>query len=403
MASRDARGHWVGRGGLPWSVAAGFLLVAFAVLMRPAVQPGIVPAQPPDGLDYVYGAAGLLHGRYLVEWDGLPRIPRYPPGMSVLLLPVVAAGGVEATGWLPYAAVLVVAGVAVLLAAKLGGARAAALAVAVLLGTRLALVFTTTVLSDLPAAALGMCVAALLALRRRPAAALLAGLIAGGDVWVRYSSLVLLPAGLAALSTLHSWPARCRVAAWFVVGAALPLLCLALWQWAAFGSPLLTSYDAYFRIHPELLPGPTFSLRYILERPPMMDLPHDGGLPWRWPNAAAYPLQLAGLDSFLLVPGMGIAGALWLLRTVRRTDAAGAFARFGTAAIAATLALYLPYFYQSARFLTLPAALLGTASAVGAAEILARRLGASGRAGARVGGAPGRPASRVSPPTRSGG
>ena len=89
----------------------------YAFLARPLPRDHGIPGLNywPDSPDYIYGAVALLHGHYLVTWDralpaipgfvwGLaPHVPRYPPGMSALLVPMVALGGVTAAVWVPMA------------------------------------------------------------------------------------------------------------------------------------------------------------------------------------------------------------------------------------------------------------------------------------------------------------
>src|SRR5688500_17702547 len=111
------------------AVVTGVLLVAFAVFAWPVITPGIVPGAHPDSYDYAYGALALLQGEYVVAWDGPPRLPIYPPGFSVLLMPAVALGGVEASVWVPFLAGLALGVMAAVLAMRLSRPIAAPLAV----------------------------------------------------------------------------------------------------------------------------------------------------------------------------------------------------------------------------------------------------------------------------------
>lgn len=58
----------------------------------------------PDAFDYAYGAEALLHGTHTVIWPGAgEHVPQYPPGMSLLLTPLVALRGTQYalySGWL---------------------------------------------------------------------------------------------------------------------------------------------------------------------------------------------------------------------------------------------------------------------------------------------------------------
>ncbi len=122
------------------------LLCAFAVLALPTTASHPIRGLNywPDSVDYIYGAVALLHGTYMVSWDGLapvspwglePHLPRYTPGMSVLLIPIVAVAGVAQAVWVPYVMGLVLGGLVAGIAARLSGPAAAPLAVIVVLGT----------------------------------------------------------------------------------------------------------------------------------------------------------------------------------------------------------------------------------------------------------------------------
>src|SRR5262249_50272344 len=130
------------------------LIGAFALLVRPNAGPGEVHGPPPDSFDYAFGAVSLLHGQYVVDWDGTPHIPRYPPGFSLILAPAVAVGGVAAANWVPYAAAIVVGVLSATLAARLGGPLAAPLAALTTLYALGPAVLSRAVMSELPTAAL---------------------------------------------------------------------------------------------------------------------------------------------------------------------------------------------------------------------------------------------------------
>ena len=88
------------------------------------------------------------------------------------------------------------------------------------------------------AASLGFGAYAILTRRPlRPVAALLGGLLAGAAVMVEYP----LGAVFIGLAILVAVTER-RSVIWYLVGAAPPLLALAAYDWAAFGSPLTSPY-----------------------------------------------------------------------------------------------------------------------------------------------------------------
>jgi hypothetical protein len=357
------------------------LLAVYAVRTRPGtlavdsiLQPGNIPGPAPDSGDYAYGALALLHGRYVVDWDGPPRVPRYSPGFPILLLPAVATGGVGAADRVPAAAGLLLGGVVVLLAWRLAGPVAAPLAVVLVLFPQGPIYLARLVMSDLPAVTLAVLEVALLALGHGPLAWAAAGVLGGALGWVRPANVLLLLAGLAGLTACA---APRRAAAWYALGAAPLLLLLGAWQQATFGSPLRTGYQAgAWAPGGSADLGAFFSLRYVLGPPAMYGhwslggALQDRGLP----NGLCYPLQLLGLDGFLLFPGVAFLGLVALARYARRPGSLGVLGRFGLAALVLSLVTYLPYFYQSGRFLMLPAALLGLGAAVLLVEVAAVQL-----------------------------
>ncbi|MBI4492602.1 MAG: hypothetical protein HY690_07405 [Chloroflexi bacterium] len=356
------------------AVLVAALLAIYAVAARPIeLPPGEVPGA--DGANYAYGALSLLQGQYLVERRGVPQMPRQSPGLSILLMPFVALGGVDSAVWLSYGAGLALGIAAALVAARLGGPLAAPLAVATVLFAAAPVHFARLVMSDLPSATLAMLEVALLALGSGRVTAVGAGLLAGALVWVRPAAALLVLAGLAGATAARDWRAR---AAWYLVGAAPLLALLGAWQLVAFGSPLTTTYQAAgFALAGAEADRTFFSLQYVVGPPWGADGPSLGGSAEAWglPSIVLYPLQLVGADAFLSLPGVGLLGLVGLLRFWGREGAPGVVGRFGLVAIAATLVVYVPFFYQSARFLMLPASLLG----VVAAALLARGVAGLGQ------------------------
>lgn len=171
------------------------------------------------------------------------------PGLSVAAIPAYgierAAGGTVSPWrgrWSRWLVRLLVNGPLLALAALLVGRRAERLvpgsgpllAVALSLGTILG-ALASILFSHVGAAALGF--AAFAAAPRDARRPVLAGLLAGAAVLVEYqSAVVLLVVGaLVALGGL-------RRLGWYVAGAVPPLLGLAAYDWAAFGSPFHLSY-----------------------------------------------------------------------------------------------------------------------------------------------------------------
>jgi len=352
------------------------VIAFFAVLTRPQVTAGPLPGGvEPDSYDYAYGAQSLLGGRYVVDWDGgAPRVPRYPPGFSILLVPAVRLGGVNAAVWVPYLMALLLGALGAILVTTLSRPVAAPLAAVLLLFTPATADFARLVMSDLPAATPAVLEVLLLATGgwRR---VLVGGAVAGALVWVRLASAPLIVAGLVGLTAYRQWR---RLALWYAAGALPALVALAAWQAATFGSPVTTSYQAAgassnggAEIQSFIAP------QYVLGEPTSRDgeLLSGAATRWRLPNLAVYPFQLAGADSFLSLPGVGLLGFIALSRYAGRGRAPGVFGRFGGSCVAITLGSYLPYFWQSARFFTIPAALL----AIAAAALFGELIGALAR------------------------
>jgi hypothetical protein len=142
----------------------------------------------------------LLHGSYLVDYDSPPRPTRYTPGFSVLLVPAVALGGLEAGVWVVYVSVLVLGCLAALLAWRIGGGLAATLAGLLALFNIGVYVMAHSIMSDLPSVTIAVAELTLIALTVGSRSAVAAGFLAGCLVWIRPGSLVLVLAGLAAFS-----------------------------------------------------------------------------------------------------------------------------------------------------------------------------------------------------------
>lgn len=323
-----------------------------------------------DTYDYAYGALALLHGSYEAEWPGVSlHIPRYSPGFALMLTPAVALGGVQSAGWVPYLCGLLLGLLVAWLAALVSKPIAAPLAVATVLFAAAPSTFASVVMSDIPATTLGVLQLVVLARGRTAWSALAAGLLAGALIWVRPATVVLGLAALGGLTALTGWR---RLAACYAIGLCLPLAALGAWQWLTYGSPLTSGYEAAWAVAP-------FSPQYVVGPPWKSDSWDLGGeaATWNLPNGLVYPLQLLGTDAFLSLPGVGMVGLVGLVRLAQRRGPAGVVGRFGLLSVPLTLAVCVPYYWQSARFLLLPGALLGLAAATLLAEAiggLAQRL-----------------------------
>ncbi|MBV9358986.1 MAG: hypothetical protein JO023_26050 [Chloroflexi bacterium] len=334
-------------------------MAAFVALVRPARDESL----PGDTYDYAYGAAALLRGSYLVDWNASPHMPRYPPGFSVLLMPAVALGGVQAAAAETYGMALVLAALCALVAARVAGPAASPIAVLLALFAPAVAHLSRLSMSDLPTATLVMLELAILMMLSGPVSLFVAGLLAGGLAWMRAAAWPLVLAGLLA-STARADMRRGRAV--YLVGALLPLLALGLWQLAAFGSPLITTYQAAGATpNGDSALSSFFSMAYAFSPPAFGDGTYLGGdaRQWKVANAIFYPLQLLGMDGFVALPGLGLVGLLALAWFAREHGHAGVLGRFGLATIGITLLVYIPYFWQSGRFLLVASPLFAVATA----------------------------------------
>jgi hypothetical protein len=373
----------------PRLVSAGLvalLLAVFAVLIHPGAFTGVTADGIQDTYDYIFGAVSLLHGQYVVDWTGTPRVPLYPPGFSFMLLPAVALGGPSGAVWVPYLCAFALGGLAAYVAARLAGPAAAPVAILLAVFVPAVTHLAQLVMSDLPATVLVLLNVAVLTSRRGRLASVLAGGLAGAVVWVRLAAAPLVIAGLVGLTARPSWRSD---AAGYLAGAALPLALLAVWQSLTLGSPVATGYAG--NVGPAAVslffsPEHVFGAVYQRDAEPLSGAARS----WLLPNALMYPLQLAGADGFLSLPGVGLVGLIGLLRYARRPGAPGVIGRYGLATLVLTLCTFLPYYWQSARYL-MPASTMLAISAAGLLVDMVRaahRRRASARSSARVAGPP---------------
>jgi len=354
----------IARGGSAALIAA---VVASILIIAPKPlrdQPEPDAAEAVDVAWHVRGGDGFIT---TVE-NGRNGPSRYPPGFVLALLPFSVAPQSEPfvarleRGTRFYAAlyVLISAGTAW----TLGGALAGAIAALMIGLSPFARAEAALLMSDTLAAALTVALVPLLA-RPRRGAAIGAGLLIGVIAAIRLQGLVLIPAALLVVEP----PLRRSL----IAGLALPLLALAFYFFAAFGSPFRTGYGYY-------VTAPLFRPSYVLA-PTGVDGPwvigdRFGGNLFRWmcpcpydaPEAAFsnlvfYPIVLSGLFWIFAPPPIALLG-LWRCWTMRRT----AGARFTLALSALTFMLVVTYHYQSSRFLAAPISMLAIYGCVAVAN-----------------------------------
>lgn len=307
-------------------IGLSLLVVALAVTLSQPI--GLIES---DSIVYTEAAESIAQGSYAAASEP-GGVPRYPPGLPLLLAPLTYVAWPDSASALMMAIGAALCGLVWFSARVLGGWRAASVAAVVWSFSPMLRTTGQFIMSDAPAALLVM--AALLAVIR--GRWILAGLAIGG------SSVIRLP---HVLFTLASWRRS------YLVSAAAVLIPLALFQLATYGR--LAGYSgSQAQFAPHYLWGDTLYLQITN--------------PSSLPNWQFFPGTLLGMDGHL-VPLLPLAASaeLW-----RRRDSV---ARFALAIVSINLGTYLFYFYQMERFL-LPAACVLT---VFAAVWLGERLPAA--------------------------
>lgn len=357
-------------------LATALVGVSLLVVRAPPLE-----QQPqPDSTEYAESAQRLAHGlgyttTVLDQGNHPPGAnpPRYPIGYPLTLAPFTLVGHYPDNVQLGAKLITVALVVIVAWAAfESGGPWAGLIAVAVVGASPFVRWSAAFILADALSAALAV---ALLPLVRRHGAraAYAAGLLAGFGVAVRLSAVGVLVALLVALT---GWN-RLRAGL-----AALPSLTgLAVQQQLAFGAPWRTGYDYW-------LPGlQAYTLRAVTAGAGLGDGPGlfrdrlDGTLAtWAchgcgavgpfhsFPNWLFYPLVLAGIFWIFTPPLLALVGLATAAATANTP-----VGRLVIATAVAQLLLFLPYFYQSARFLA-PAALMLTVLSATTLAALGRQL-----------------------------
>ena len=331
----------------------------------------------PDAIEYAVTAQRLAHlesFRLLMLGQELPS--RYPFGFPAFLVPAYwLPGGSLATGI--YGVLLAGVGAVALtygLARRLGGALAGVAAALTLLLRPNFIGCNHQIMTESLSAMLVVLAGFLLhqaagadgSRLRRHLVAL--GAVCGFAILVRYTNVVLTLAavlGLVACRPVQrersAVVGRVSQVLLLLVGPALAVGVLAIYQQATFGSALMTGYDYWLPAWRGWL-GPTFSPRYAFVAP---QDPAEGPLAG-WPNAAYYAafLGMRVTSPLLLWPALG--GALVLFR--RRDHPNFAVACYLACCVLLLYLLYSLYWYQSGRFLVPVLPLAAVLTGVGLRE-----------------------------------
>jgi 4-amino-4-deoxy-L-arabinose transferase-like glycosyltransferase len=307
----------------------------------------------PDALEYEEAARNLVDGDgYSLVIEGGRYPPRYPPGFSLLIAPLLY---LHDRGPGTGANVVLACALATVWAAwKLGaigaGASGGIIAAAFVATSPLFVTWSRAVMSDVPSAAATawILVAVASTLRRRapPWTWLAIGVSCGSTTLLRETNaLVVFPAAAAAVS--RGARPRTRAVAWLAVGFALGLLPIAIYDAWRFGSPSKSGYDLY-------APGQYFHWRYFFGPPvnggPGSNLVVYGRALIGWGDLYSWPAAI------LLALGVGVA----LCRRGLRTRLASTLLAF----VLPVVLLHVSYSWQSTRFLVVLLPALGGLAAL---------------------------------------
>lgn len=292
--------------------ALSVALAAIAIFAAVTATPR--PVNVGDAPVYTSAARSVASGEGYRTDEELTGVPRYPPGLPVLLVPAaLASNGDRPMQWtaLAFGAALVF--VIWRCAVAVAGHEAGAVAALFALASSAVIDSGTSVMADAPAAVATMG-AIWATVRARDAGAGAAVAVAAA---IRLNSAVFV-AGLGR-----------RRRAWLVAAPLLALL--GAFQIATHGN--LSGYR-----------GVNFGLRYLTGGT-VLEL---GSNPSAMPNWEYYSRLLVG-DGGFVVPGLVVVAVVELWRRRRERHA-----RFAAWVLAASLGMYLVYYFQSTRFL-LPA------------------------------------------------
>lgn len=264
------------------------------------------------------------------------RVPKHPVLLPVLSTPLFWAFGHHGTLLFNILAFALAATAVFLISRRFASSSAATLAA-------LAFTFGTGVrdyaydyhVDVLLLAFFASGVAALLARR-----GWLAGLLVGGAVVLKPTTLMWLPALAVLVSTKDRWPALWRA----LLSGGLVLIGLAVFNWAVFGKPWWAGYN---RVLVVVAGEPQ-----VLDVGSAFDVPFDRGLETLWKG----PL---GVRSRLAIMLAGLPGLLLMVRRHPRYVVATLLA------LGAAVAVFARYQWYGDRFLWPAFALLAPALAVG--------------------------------------
>ncbi len=322
----------------------------------------------PDSREYATSANQLAHGHGYTtpiidngatnHWAKTENPPRYSPGYPFALSPFGLLG--RFPGNIEFGAKVMVLLMLVSVAwaaVEIAGPIAAVLAVLLVGSGSFTSESAQLVLSDAFAAGLAVAVLALVK-RQGPFAAYAAGFLAGYGVLVRVNGFVVVACLLLVLG------GRDRTRA--IAAAAPSVVALFTYQWVAFGRPWRTGYGYWVPQVKE------FALAYVTQHPILADglfadRLNNASANWAChvischgatgagalPNWLYYILTTSGLTWVFAPPLVPLVGLVVAIQWRREPHA-----RFVLLVTGLTFAFYLPYAFQSARFMAAPVLML---------------------------------------------
>jgi hypothetical protein len=323
----------------PVALFAGLVLLAVAGYARwtPPARAGDLRPRP-DALEYEAGARNLVRGGgYHLLVEGRPYPPRYPPGLSVLLAPILFARDQgPGTGILGvFAAALLCIAFAMRATSLAAGPLAGLVAGLMLAASPSHVRWSRAVMSDVPSAALVALAALLLVVAvrapSRRAPLLATGVLIGLGASVRGTNgLLLLPAMLA-VALLGGGPRRALLLGVAALAGIAPLL---VYDVVTFGHPVAAGYAMW-------APVTRFSTTYLWSPPA------GGGTIG---NLPFYLTALAGSGELYPWPWLPLVvlGAACGIRSVRSDERTLVLVAVVFAAL--LLGTYSVFFWQDARF-----------------------------------------------------
>lgn len=370
MNSRKNTTPWGWRGIL--AIGSLLLVVAVGAWLRWAPPEMVSDLHPwPDALEYEEGARSLVAGEgYQLSINGMSYPSRYPPGFSLLIVPVFSligtapGGGIWVVLLMALATIVVTWRLGLILAGPLGGLAAALLVTL----SPLHVQWSQAVMSDVPATAIASLLCLLTiraaAARRRSGRWIVLGVCCGLGTVLRPALITVIP-GILLILWMGNSAAKDNLANLkrFLLGLGAAAAGSLILNVILTGTTLPGRYDFWVE-------ATMFDPKYIFSAP------KAGG---EIPNLLFLISELAGTGRLYPWP-IAVLLALGVYLQLRGGERQRQFAALAVSTIAATVALYTIFFWQWDRFLlpVLPIVAVLAAFPLGAHTPLTLRVPALG-------------------------